>query len=129
MAVALARELEKQKPGVEVLFVGAQKGMGNDIVPTLGFRFQTLTIGGFKGVGLFRAALTPPTDSWKPALLSENDQGFSPSLIVGLGDILGTDHAGRKGTGISRIADRTQCPTRVHQPSSETLGGCGGGGL
>ena len=85
MAVALARELEKQKPGVEVLFVGAQKGMGNDIVPTLGFRFQTLTIGGFKGVGLFRAALT--LLQIPGSLLSSRRmiRDFSPPLIVGLG--------------------------------------------
>ena len=85
MAVALARELEKQAPGVEVLFVGARKGMGNEIVPALGFRFQTLNIGGFKGVGLFRAALTllqiPGSllSSWRMI------RAFSPSIIVGLG--------------------------------------------
>jgi len=85
MAVALARELEKQKPGVEVLFVGARKGMGKEIVPALGFRYQTLNIGGFKGVGLFRAAVTllqiPGSllSSWRMI------RAFCPSIIVGLG--------------------------------------------
>ena len=85
MAVALARELEKQKPGVEVLFVGARKGIGNEILPALGFRFQTLNIGGFKGVGLFRAAVT--LLQIPGSLLSSRRmiRAFSPSVIVGLG--------------------------------------------
>jgi len=85
MAVALARELERQKPGVEVLFVGARKGMGNDLVPALGFRFQTLKIGGFKGVGLFRVAVT--LLQIPGSLLSSRRmiRAFSPSIIVGLG--------------------------------------------
>jgi UDP-N-acetylglucosamine--N-acetylmuramyl-(pentapeptide) pyrophosphoryl-undecaprenol N-acetylglucosamine transferase len=85
MAVALARELEKRQPGVEVLFVGARRGMGKDIVPALGFPFQTLNIGGFKGVGLFRAALT--LLQIPGSLLSSRRmiRDFSPSIIVGLG--------------------------------------------
>ena len=85
MAVALARELEKQNPGVEVLFVGARRGMGNDIVPALGFRFQTLNIGGFKGVGVFRAVVT--LLQIPGSLLSSRRmiRNFSPSIIVGLG--------------------------------------------
>ncbi len=85
MAVALARELEKKKPGVEVLFVGARRGLGNDIVPALGFQFQTLNIGGFKGVGVFRAALT--LLQIPGSLLSSRRmiRAFSPSIIVGLG--------------------------------------------
>jgi len=85
MAVALARELEKQNPGVEVLFVGARKGMGNDIVPALGFRFQTLNIGGIKGVGLFRAVVS--LLQIPGSLLSSRRmiQEFCPSIMVGLG--------------------------------------------
>ena len=85
MAVALARELEKRQPGVEVLFVGARRGMGKDIVSSLGFRFQTLNIGGFKGVGVFRAAIT--LLQIPGSLLSSRRmiKKFSPSIIVGLG--------------------------------------------
>jgi UDP-N-acetylglucosamine--N-acetylmuramyl-(pentapeptide) pyrophosphoryl-undecaprenol N-acetylglucosamine transferase len=85
MAVALARELKKQKPDVEVLFVGARGGMGKDIVAALGFRFQTIKIGGFKGVGLFRAAAT--VLQIPGSLLSSMRiiKDFCPSIIVGLG--------------------------------------------
>ena len=85
MAVALAQELEEQRPEVEVLFVGARKGFGQEFLPALGFRFQTLNIGGLKGVGLLRAAAT--LLQFPGSLLSARRmiRDFCPSIIVGLG--------------------------------------------
>ena len=97
MAVALARELKKQKPDVEVLFVGARGGMGKDIVAALGFSISDhKNRGVLKVWGLFRAAAT--VLQIPGSLLSSMRiiKDFCPSIIVGLGGVcLGSDHAGR----------------------------------
>lgn len=85
MAVALAKELNKHRSETEILFVGANRGIEKNIVPALGFRLQTINIGGLKGVGPLRAALT--LLQFPGSLLASRRivKEFSPSIIVGLG--------------------------------------------
>ncbi|MEE2822039.1 MAG: undecaprenyldiphospho-muramoylpentapeptide beta-N-acetylglucosaminyltransferase [Acidobacteriota bacterium] len=85
MAVALAQALKRRDPKVEILFVGTRKGLENNILPTLGFSFKTIDIGGLKGVGLLQAMHTL---SQLPGSLRTSRtivQDFLPSIVVGLG--------------------------------------------
>ncbi len=45
-ALALARYIRKVNPGAEIIFVGAEKGMEEKIIPAAGFRLHTLPVKG-----------------------------------------------------------------------------------
>jgi UDP-N-acetylglucosamine--N-acetylmuramyl-(pentapeptide) pyrophosphoryl-undecaprenol N-acetylglucosamine transferase len=52
--IAVAREIQRRKPGSKVLFVGAEQGIETRIVPKEGFELRTLPVGGIKGLGVAR---------------------------------------------------------------------------
>ena len=47
-AIAVARLLLEQEPGLQVLFVGAEDGMETDLVPRAGFPLETVRISNFQ---------------------------------------------------------------------------------
>ena len=47
-AIAVARLFEQRQPGCNILFIGAEDGMENKIVPREGFRLETLKISNFQ---------------------------------------------------------------------------------
>jgi UDP-N-acetylglucosamine--N-acetylmuramyl-(pentapeptide) pyrophosphoryl-undecaprenol N-acetylglucosamine transferase len=52
--IAVARDIERRKPGSKILFVGAEQGIETRIVPKEGFELRTLPVGGIKGLGITR---------------------------------------------------------------------------
>ncbi|MCH8820776.1 MAG: undecaprenyldiphospho-muramoylpentapeptide beta-N-acetylglucosaminyltransferase, partial [Acidobacteria bacterium] len=85
MAVALAEELKRRDSQLEVLFVGARKGLERKLLPALGFPLKTIKIGGLKGVGLMqiiRTLVQFPASLGAARTIVRN---FLPSIIVGLG--------------------------------------------
>src|SRR6516164_7276621 len=52
--IAVAREIQRRKPGSKILFVGAEQGIETRIVPKEGFELRTLPVGGIKGLGVAR---------------------------------------------------------------------------
>ena len=52
--IAVAREIQRRKPGSKILFVGAEQGIETRIVPKEGFELRTLPVGGIKGLGIAR---------------------------------------------------------------------------
>jgi UDP-N-acetylglucosamine--N-acetylmuramyl-(pentapeptide) pyrophosphoryl-undecaprenol N-acetylglucosamine transferase len=46
-ALAIAEELLRQEPGAQVLFIGSDRGMENEVVPRTGFDFAPVTIRGW----------------------------------------------------------------------------------
>ena len=47
-AIAVARLFQQRQPGCSILFIGAEDGMENKIVPREGFRLETLNISNFQ---------------------------------------------------------------------------------
>ena len=47
-AIAVARLFQQRQPGCNILFIGAEDGMENKIVPREGFRLETLKISNFQ---------------------------------------------------------------------------------
>ena len=47
-AIAVARLFQQRQPGCSILFIGAEDGMENKIVPREGFRLETLKISNFQ---------------------------------------------------------------------------------
>lgn len=85
MAVALAQELKRRDPGCEVLFVGTRQGLEARLVEPLGFRLETVKIGGLNRVEVTKAVVTLarlPFTVLQGARIADR---FSPSVIVGVG--------------------------------------------
>ena len=85
MAVALAEELKRRDPQIEVLFVGVEKGLEKKILPALSFPLQTIKIGGLKGVGLSQMIRTLVQLPGSLGASRRIVRSFVPSIIVGLG--------------------------------------------
>ncbi|MGY4689734.1 undecaprenyldiphospho-muramoylpentapeptide beta-N-acetylglucosaminyltransferase [Salibacterium sp. K-3] len=47
-ALALIKEIKRQYPDSECLYIGTEHGLESDIVPRAGIRFETITISGFQ---------------------------------------------------------------------------------
>lgn len=53
--IAVAREAERLCPGVEIVFVGTEKGIEAKVLPREGYRLITIRVTGIKGRGLLRS--------------------------------------------------------------------------
>lgn len=113
-AVALARIFQQRHPECKVLFVGADGGMENRLVPKEGYEIRTVTITNFHR-------------SFKPKDIAHNVgtlinmqkskgqarkilDGFKPDLVVGTG--------GYASYPVVREAARRGIPTAVHESNA-----------
>ncbi len=85
MSVALAEELRRKAPTVEVLFVGTKRGLEARLVKPLGFRLETIEVAALNQVG-FRKMVSSligiPFAIWSGGLIVHE---FRPNIIVGVG--------------------------------------------
>ena len=113
-AVALARIFQERNPDCQVLFVGADGGMENRLVPKEGYEIRTVTITNFHrslapadiahNLGTLREHADP--SSRRPAILDE----FQPDLVVGTG--------GYASYPVVKEAARRGIPTAVHESNA-----------
>jgi len=84
-AIAIAAALEKQVPGIELLFVGAAGKMEMEKVPAAGYKIIGLTIAGFNRSNIFKN-ITLPFKLIKSFFQVRNIlASFKPSFVVGVG--------------------------------------------
>jgi UDP-N-acetylglucosamine--N-acetylmuramyl-(pentapeptide) pyrophosphoryl-undecaprenol N-acetylglucosamine transferase len=84
-ALAIAGELQRKHPGMEVRFAGSRYGMEKRIVPGRGIRLHLLHIRGLRGKGLFdtvRGLLLLPLALAEALALMLS---FRPQAVVGVG--------------------------------------------
>jgi UDP-N-acetylglucosamine--N-acetylmuramyl-(pentapeptide) pyrophosphoryl-undecaprenol N-acetylglucosamine transferase len=113
-AVALARLFQQRHPGTEVLFVGADGGMEETLVPREGYDIKTVTISSFyrslSGASLKHNLKTlrnlGVSKRQAKAILDE----FQPDLVVGTG--------GYASYPVVREAARRGIPTAVHESNA-----------
>lgn len=85
MSVALAKALKGIDPSIDLLFVGTSRGLESRVIPELGFRLETIRIGGINRVGVLpalRSVFQIPTSILRSASIVHN---FKPSVVVGVG--------------------------------------------
>jgi len=85
MAIALADYIRDYQPPVEVLFAGAKTGLESQILPRIGYRLETIDIGGLKKVGLRKSLTTLARLVPGLAAARRIVREFAPSIIVGVG--------------------------------------------
>ncbi|HSR51132.1 MAG TPA: undecaprenyldiphospho-muramoylpentapeptide beta-N-acetylglucosaminyltransferase [Acidobacteriota bacterium] len=85
MAVALAEALRQQDESHDFLFIGTERGLEGRILDPLGYRWETIRIGGLNRVGLARKArtLAELPKSWMDS--RRILRRFRPHAVVGLG--------------------------------------------
>ena len=73
--IAVARELQSRRPGVQISFAGTERGIERRVVPREGFALDMIRSAGIKGKGITDrargAALVPAglLDAWRICLL------------------------------------------------------------
>lgn len=113
-AIAVAKLFRERQPGCEILFIGAEDGMENKIVPHEGFRLETLKISNYQRSLTPRAILHNVTTLCNMAgslrkarrILRE----FGPDVIVGTG--------GYASYPALREGARLKIPTAVHESNA-----------
>lgn len=84
-AIAIANELKKQNPGIEILFVGAEGRMEMEKIPQAGYRIKALPIAGFQRNNLW-ANFSLPLKIIKSLFLARNIiKEFKPDAVIGVG--------------------------------------------
>jgi len=109
-AIAIARELKKQVPGISITFVGTVRGIESKIIPREGFDIRFIRSEGLVGKGLFgtiRSAFTIP--------LSLNDsrrllRQIRPDLVLGVG--------GYSSGPVALCAKFMGIPTMIHEQNT-----------
>lgn len=113
-AIALAQRMQREDPEVEVLFVGAERGLEKDLVPKAGYAFKTVRISSFHRslkpkeikhnlvsvVNLIRS----PREA--RAILRE----FQPDVVIGTG--------GYASFPMVKAAAKAGIPTAVHESNA-----------
>jgi UDP-N-acetylglucosamine--N-acetylmuramyl-(pentapeptide) pyrophosphoryl-undecaprenol N-acetylglucosamine transferase len=84
-AIAIANELRKQFPDVQILFVGAAGRMEMEKVPQAGYKIKALPIVGFQRRKIF-ANLSLPIKIVKSLFLARHIiKEFQPDVVIGVG--------------------------------------------
>jgi UDP-N-acetylglucosamine--N-acetylmuramyl-(pentapeptide) pyrophosphoryl-undecaprenol N-acetylglucosamine transferase len=83
--VAVAQALEKLHPGVEVLFVGTDRGLEARVVPALGYELRTIDVRFLKGTGALGWAKGLAKLPMAGVQASQILWGFKPHLVVSVG--------------------------------------------
>lgn len=84
-ALAIAREVQKQFPGSEVLFIGTARGMENRLVPQAGYPLRLVHVGQLKNVSVMtrlRTLFDLPLGIVAAARILRE---FKPEIVIGVG--------------------------------------------
>ena len=84
-AIAIANALKKQRPGSEILFVGAKGKMEMSKVPQAGYQIKGLTIAGFNRSSLLKNVFLPFKIVKSFFEVSGIFREFKPDLVIGVG--------------------------------------------
>ncbi len=113
-AISVANLLKSRKPDTEILFVGAEDGMENKLVPKEGYRLETLKISNYqrkltpKGIAHNIKTVFNLRGSLRKADRIIRD--FQPDVIVGTG--------GYASYPILKMGARRGVPTAVHEANA-----------
>ena len=113
-AIALAQRMQREDPEVEVLFVGAERGLEKDLVPKAGYAFKTVRISSFHHslkpreikhnlVSVVNLIRSPRAAR---AILRE----FQPDVVIGTG--------GYASFPMVKAAAKAGIPTAVHESNA-----------
>ncbi len=84
-AISIADKIKKKYPKAEILFIGTENGLENDVVPKAGYAFKTITVRGFRRK-LTLDTVKTVSDMFKGFFQAGKlIKHFKPDIIVGTG--------------------------------------------
>ena len=109
-ALAIADALKKQRPGIEILFVGAKGKMEMDKIPEAGYKIIGLTIAGYNRSSLIRNISLPLKLLQSFFQVTAILNAFKPDAVIGVG--------GYSSFPVLRLAQTRKIPTFIHDSNS-----------
>ena len=109
-AVAIAGALQRQDPGIELLFVGAKGKMEMEKIPQAGYRIEGIDIAGFNRSSLLKNAGLPFKLIRSFFQVSRILRSFRPDAVIGVG--------GYSSFPVLRAAQARRIPTFIHESNS-----------
>ena len=113
-AIAVANLLKERRPETEILFVGAEDGMENKLVPRAGYPLETLRISNFQRrlspSGIWHNAVTAVHIAGSLRKAGQIIDRFQPDVIVGTG--------GYASFPALKMGARKRIPTAVHESNA-----------
>ena len=83
--LAIANEIKKQEKNSEIMFIGTQRGLENDLVPRAGYKLKTIEAYGFsKKISIDNIKKTCATLK-ATGKARKIIQEFKPDIIIGAG--------------------------------------------
>src|ERR1700704_6682121 len=108
--LAIAAALKKQRPGIEILFVGARGKMEMDKIPEAGYKIIGLTIAGYNRSSLIRNISLPLKLVQSFFQVTALLKAFRPDAVIGVG--------GYSSFPVLRLAQTRKIPTFIHESNS-----------
>ena len=109
-AVAIAGALQRQDPGIELLFVGAKGKMEMEKIPQAGYRIEGIDIAGFNRSSLLKNAGLPFKLIRSFFQVNRILRSFQPDAVIGVG--------GYSSFPVLRAAQAKGIPTFIHESNS-----------
>lgn len=109
-AIAIAGALQKQQPGIELLFVGAKGKMEMEKVPQAGYRIEGLDITGFNRSSMLKNIGLPFRLVRSFIQVNRILRRFRPDGVIGVG--------GYSSFPVLRSAQAKGIPTFIHESNS-----------
>jgi len=109
-AVAIAGALQRQDPGIELLFVGAKGRMEMEKIPQAGYRIEGIDIAGFNRSSLLKNAGLPFKLIRSFFQVNRILRSFRPDAVIGVG--------GYSSFPVLRAAQAKGIPTFIHESNS-----------
>src|SRR5579863_3417277 len=109
-AVAIAGALQRQEPGIELLFVGAKGRMEMEKVPQAGYRIEGIDIAGFNRSSLIKNAGLPFKLIRSFFQVNRILRNFRPDAVIGVG--------GYSSFPLLRAAQAKGIPSFIHESNS-----------
>ena len=109
-AIAIAGALQREVPGIELLFVGAKGKMEMEKVPQAGYRIEGIDIAGFNRSSLIKNIGLPFKLVKSLFQVRQIIRSFQPDAVIGVG--------GYSSFPVLRYAQAKGIPTFIHESNS-----------
>ncbi len=109
-AIAIAGALQRQSPGIELLFVGAKGKMEMEKIPQAGYRIEGIDIAGFNRSSLIKNIGLPFKLIKSFFQVKRIVKAFRPDAVIGVG--------GYSSFPVLRYAQAKGIPTFIHESNS-----------
>ncbi|HXB92767.1 MAG TPA: undecaprenyldiphospho-muramoylpentapeptide beta-N-acetylglucosaminyltransferase, partial [Puia sp.] len=109
-AIAIAGALQRQSPGIELLFVGAKGKMEMEKIPQAGYRIEGIDIAGFNRSSLIKNLGLPFKLVKSFFQVKRIVKAFRPDAVIGVG--------GYSSFPVLRYAQAKGIPTFIHESNS-----------